>query len=150
MTVFIIFVFVIILVIGFIVVSNSGSETMSSTIPSSTRSPEPATGCASSRACQHMNLGEAEANGYDDSFCFCRAQNTFVKRTDHCSYFHPHGCNNGACTNSTHNHDTGECYCSYYKCNVVPKESCPHYQDFFDTAIGQHLIESIRREHNSK
>lgn len=103
-----------------------------------------ATGCASSLACQNMNLGKAKEAGHDsDRITFCSACNNFTKRTDHCANFYPHGCKNGICAYANNNFG-GRCYCKLYQQTVATKASCPDYKDFFDTEIGQGLADSFR------
>lgn len=105
-----------------------------------------ATGCKSFGACQNMHLGKANDAGYDTSqYTFCNACNDFTLRIDNCPSFYPRGCKTGVCAYSDHGKN-GPCFCSLYNQPVVTRESCPDYLDFFDTAAGQDLLNSLEKK----
>ena len=106
----------------------------------SRRNAEYTMGCATSAACQNMNLRKASAAGYDSSqFTYCNACSGIVKRTRCCSAFYPRGCDNGICAHASV-YNNGYCFCEVHGQTVFTKESCQDYIDFFDTAMGQYLI----------
>lgn len=97
-------------------------------------------GCATSAACQNMNLRKASAAGYDSNqFTFCNACSGIVKRAKCCSDFYPRGWDNGICAHASA-YNSGHCFCEVYGQTVFTKESCLDYLDFFDTVMGQNLI----------
>lgn len=100
------------------------------------------TGCFSSLACQNMDLQKAKQSGYDSRKCtYCRAYEAFVKRSDHCPCFYPHGCGNGVCAHANYQCN-GYCFCKLQGQTVAEKETCPNYTDFFETRLGKKLLEA--------
>lgn len=100
-------------------------------------------GCLSSLACQHMNLGKAKEAGYDTTkTTFCRSCNSFVSRIDNCSGFCSKGCESGICAYADNNKG-GQCYCKLYKQTVSTRQSCPDYIDFFETSMGKSMLNNL-------
>ena len=116
----------------------------SDNIPNKVADPKPCSGCKSSHACQHSNLGKASKAGKPSNMTFCQYLSDYVVRRDECDYFLSRGCANGMCNHS--NHHDGVTYCDYYDCNVTPSDSCPDYLDYFDTPDGSAFLNRMIEE----
>ena len=53
--------------------------------------------------------------------------------------FKPYGCETGICAHANNN-SGGQCFCDIYHQTIVTQESCPYFQNFFDTEMGEGLL----------
>lgn len=99
-------------------------------------------GCSTGFSCQNSNLGKASEAGKAGNMTFCKYYNDYVVRREQCEFFLSYGCANGMCSHATH--DRGSTYCSFYGSKVHPVDSCPDYEDYFDSPEGRSVYDVLK------